>query len=404
MMPQLTVEWILPDGRTGGPAPRDAASKKAGIRSFRVRGALPGATIVAESTRKRGRTLDVESFSTAATSPDRVPHPCPVQDRCGGCDLGALERRVRLDALATMVQRALRLDAPPPLTESPRKQRHRHRIKLSVDGTRLGYRAMRSHDLVDIDDCLAAHEALVPTLRALRELLPIPGLRSVELATDGDRCVVWIEDRVDPAHVDGLDHVAIAGRPVHGDPALTLSVNGPTGPLALRVSPRSFTQVNADINQLLVDWVVDRVRSVAPERVVDLYAGIGNLTLPLAQLGIPVAAVELEGQATRDLRHNAAANGLEVEVHTGRVERFDLVQVPFDVAVLDPPRAGAGRAMEQVLLQRPRRIVLVSCHVPSAARDVRPALEAGYRLVEARLFEMFVDTHHVETALVLDRG
>ena len=398
-MPQLDVEWILPDGRVGGPAP-----KKADFRTFRVRGPLPGARITVDTSRKRGRTLDVEAYTLIRDSPHRVPHACPLQGTCGGCDLGGLERSVRLEHLTTMVQRALRLPEPPPLVASPHLARHRHRIRLSVDGARIGFRGARSHDLVDVEDCLAAHAALQEPLSALRALLPIEGLRAAELATDGHRSVVWVEGRVDPARLDGLEHVAVDGRTVHGDPSLHLSVNGPVAPVTLRVSPRSFTQVNPAINQLLVDWVVDRVRSASPERVVDLYAGIGNLTLPLAQLGIPVAAVELEGQATADLRHNATVNGLDVEVHTGRVERFDLLQVPFDVAVLDPPRAGAGTAMERVLLQRPRRIVLVSCHVPSAARDVRPALEAGYRLTEARVFEMFVDTHHVETAVVLDRG
>jgi 23S rRNA (uracil1939-C5)-methyltransferase len=399
MMPQLTVEWILPDGRTGGPAP-----KKADFRSFRVRGPLPGARIASVDGRRRGRTLDLSEYDLVAPSPHRIPHPCPVQGTCGGCDLGALATDVRLEHLARMVQRALRLDDPPPVTRSDRRLRHRSRVRLAVDGARIGYHEARSHDVVDIEDCLAADEALMPLLRTLRGLLPIEGLRAAELATDGTRAVAWLEGRVDSASVSELGHVAIDGRGVAGDPTLTLGVQGPAGPLSLRVSPRSFTQVNAGINQLLVDWVVDRVRAASPERIVDLYAGIGNLTLPLAQLGVPVAAVELEGQATADLRFNAEQNGVHVAVHTGRVERFDLAQVPFDVAVLDPPRAGAGNAMERVLLHRPRRIVLISCHVPSAARDVRPALEAGYRLTEVRVFEMFVDTHHVETAIVLDRG
>ncbi len=169
------------------------------------------------------------------------------------------------------------------------------------------------------------------------------------------------------------------------------------------MSPRSFFQVNLEVNELLVQAVVAAVVEASPERVLDLYSGIGNLTLPIASRGIPVAAVKLEGQATSDLKFNAKAHGLSIEVHTKRVERFDPTFSPFDVVVLDPPRAGCKGVIERLLDQRPRRIVLVSCHVPSAARDIRPALAAGYSLASVQCFEMFPETHHIETLLVLDR-
>ena len=138
----------------------------------------------------------------------------------------------------------------------------------------------------------------------------------------------------------------------------------------------------------------------ASSGVADLYAGIGNLTLPLAEGGRPVLAVEMEGQATHDLRARAPAH---VHVQTGRVERFDLSRHPFDLAVLDPPRAGAGEVMQRVLHNRPRRIVLVSCHLPSARRDVAVARKGGYRVGSVRCFDLFPDTHHVETVIALER-
>ncbi|MCA9495269.1 MAG: class I SAM-dependent RNA methyltransferase, partial [Myxococcales bacterium] len=135
-------------------------------------------------------------------------------------------------------------------------------------------------------------------------------------------------------------------------------------------------------------------------RVLDLYAGIGNLSLPLAARGLPVIAVEAPGPGSEDLRRNAA--GLPAEVHARPVERFDASRSPFDALVLDPPRAGAPGVLPKVTLLRPRVIVLVSCFAASAARDL--AELKGYRAVSVRCFDLFPDTHHVETVVVLERA
>ncbi|MEZ4319870.1 MAG: hypothetical protein R3F61_20335 [Myxococcota bacterium] len=391
MMPHLDIEWILPDGQVGGRT-RDG--------TFKARGALPGARIAPTATQARGRTVEITAWDPVSASPHTVSHPCPVLEQCGGCDLGALDRDVRRTQLVSMVQRALRLPEPPPLVPSPLQIRHRARVRLAVDGAKLGYRGARSHDLVDVEDCWAARPEVAARIAEVRSRLPLPGLEAVEVRSDGTRAVLALEGRVDPAALEGLEDVAVNGKAVTGDPTLTLEVCG----THLRCSPRSFYQVNLEINETLVQHVRDSVLAARPERVLDLYAGIGNLTVPIAVSGVPTVAVELEGQATSDLKHNATANGVSIEVHTGRVEKFDPSRVAFDVVVLDPPRAGAGRVMEALLLQRPRRIVLVSCHVPSAGRDLQPALRAGYRIADARCFELFVDTHHVETVVVLERG
>lgn len=387
MMPQLDVEWILPDGRVGGRTPDG---------TFKVHGPLVGERIQPTAGKPRGRTLEISAYDSLSPSPHRVEHACPVQAACGGCDLGALDPTVRAQQLAAMVQRALQLDAPPALVPSPRASRHRARIRLSIDGQTLGYRGARSHALVPVGDCLAARDEVAARIAEVRDALPLPGATAVEIRSDGVRAVLAFDGKIPRGALDRLDDVAVEGRAVRGDPTLVLP-----GAVPMRASPRSFYQVNLEANALLVAHVVALVEAVAPERVLDLYAGIGNLSLPLAARGTPVAAVELEGQAVADLRHNA--QGLPVEVIGVDAGRFDPSRTPFDVVVLDPPRAGAPGVVDRLLLQRPRRIVLVSCHVPSAARDIAPLLRAGYRLGPVTAFDLFPDTHHVETVLALDR-
>lgn len=385
----LLVEWTSPDGTVGGRTERG---------TFKVRGALPGDTIRVDKARRRGRSLLVESWTPEVLA-HRAEHPCPVIDRCGGCDLGRMDPTARRAVLTRMVRQSLHLDADPEWVAP--ETSHRSRIKLTFGESAVGYHAARSHDFVGITACEAAHPLLAAHLPRLLEGGPVPGASSIELRTDGKKVVgVLDKGRPTPAMLPSLDHVAVGRKTVRGDARLALEVLG----IPLRAGPASFFQVNAPGNELLVKRVVDNVVRIAPERVLDLYAGIGNLTLPIARAGFPTAAVEFEGQATDDLRHNARSAKLSVEIHTGRVERFDITQIPFDMVVLDPPRAGAPGVVERLLLHRPRALQFVSCHVASAARDIRPALEAGYRITDVAVVDLFSPTHHVETMVLLERS
>jgi len=399
-LPILDVQWLLPDGSGGGPIQGG---------SVRIPGALPGDRVRYTEVHRRGRTIHGVLDAVEIPSPARRDPPCPWDGSCGGCDLAALEPEARRQALAAVVRRAFQWDALPPVEPSPQQAGHRARIKLALEGARVGYRGARSHDLVEIGDCLVARPEVRAALERLRDWADpgvTEGLSSVEIRSDGSRTVFAFQAarrgvHLDPGRVADLGDVALDGRVIRGDPTLWLEV----GDLRLRASPNAFYQVNLEVNAALVGHVREVVAGLAPERVLDLYAGIGNLALAFAADGPPVVAVEVEGQATSDLRASAERAGLagRVQVVTDAVERFDPAREPFDVAVIDPPRTGAPGVLAEVVHNRPRAIVYVACNPPAAARDCREALRAGYRLVGLRCFEMFPDTHHVEAVAVLRR-
>lgn len=387
--PLLDVQWLLPDGRTGG---------RHGKGTFKVRGALPGDRIRAVETRSRGRTLEVLDWQPEQLAP-RTPYGCPVVDRCGGCDLAGMREEERQAALLSMVRMALRVPREQPVDWIGTSPGVRSRVKLSVGPEGIGYREPRSHALVPVEDCLIAHPLLREGMRDLRAHPDSP-VRSIELRTDGEKVVGVTDVAPHPEDFLSLIHLAGGGKSVRGDASLELRVCG----VPLRASPLAFFQVNAAGNERLVRRVLDNLVRIGPERVLDLYSGIGNLTLPIAKhLRVPTVAVELEGQATRDLAFNAERNDVQIEVHTGDVGRFDTTRIPFDVVVLDPPRAGAPGVIERLLVQRPRAIQIVSCHAPSAARDIKPALAAGYRITDLATVDLFPSTHHVETLILLER-
>ncbi|MEN0068490.1 MAG: hypothetical protein AAGA48_40595 [Myxococcota bacterium] len=385
-MQDVTLPWLLPSGEAAG---RDAEG-----RVHKVANAVPGDLV----------RLEDGGYTVVQPSPDRRAPPCAWSAACGGCDLDALTPLARHAALARMTARAFRVDEPPAVVPSPRTTGHRARIKLALREGRVGYHPPRSHDLVEPERCAIARPEVQQAHQVLREFVreaPTDGLSSVEIRSDGTRAMFSFEgervSREARAALAELGDVALNGKRIAGEPGLVLSVHAHR----LKARPRSFYQVNLEINALLVAHVRDAVRARGAERILDLYAGIGNLSLPLAEDGTPVLAVEWPGPGAADLEENAAGIP-NLSTLTCPVERFDPSREAFDAVVLDPPRAGARGVLRKLARNRPRFIVYVSCHAPSAARDIGELKD--YRLTELTCFDLFVDTRHIEAVAILERG
>ncbi len=334
------------------------------------------------------------AFRVVVPSPARLAPLCEWSDRCGGCDLDGLDGAVRADALQGMVARAFRDEVPTRWVPSPQPRETRARITLSRQGSRLGFHGRRSHELAEVTSCIAARPEVDAALRALRPLASSwgDGESQIEVRSDGHRVVLRVDG--DPVPVPAasvawagvVDRVGRRGDVAQGDATMAW---GPT----------AFTQVHLELNAQLVADVVAWLDGC--EAALDLYAGIGNFSVPLARRGIRVTAVERPGPSAEALRANAA--GLPLSVLALDAERFDPSRVPFDALVIDPPRKGAGDVLRRALRNRPRRVVAIACHPASGARDAAIAVAEGYRAVARTLYDFFPGTHHVETVTWFER-
>jgi len=332
-------------------------------------------------------------------------------------DAAHLPVQDELESKRAAVERALGavgIAWPIPLPEaSPRREGARARIDLRVD--RAGCLVVHrpgSHDPLPAPVEAMAHPTAAAAARAIERCLvaaPDLGVARLAVRTDGARAVAVAAPG--PARAETVlatlgpalgtaDALCLGARALAGDPRLAIDLGG----LALVVGPLTFFQVNLEVNRQLVATVAEAVMAFRPTRVLDLFGGAGNLSLPLAARGVPVELIESSPGAAADARANAARLGLPVEVRTEDACRLQPGSRFFDVAVLDPPRRGAGSALEAVLVTRPRGIVLVSCHPLAFARDLRAAARRGYSLAAVRLFDMFPLTTHCESVAVLERG
>jgi 23S rRNA (uracil1939-C5)-methyltransferase len=334
---------------------------------------------------------------------------CPIQTKCGGCpvmDQPAEEAKTRR---LSWISRALNH----PVTdwvESPQRMGYRARLRLSTDGSGgLGFHPPRSAQVLPIDACPVGHTALAPALSNLR---PVPsGVAHLELRTDGSRVVAgfeahngghgdvraWLQS-LDEAAFAGAD-IALDGKRIRGSCHVEITAGGITHHL----SPDTFYQVNLPINELLVDHVRTLVLERSPSHVLDAFAGAGNLSMPLAQAGVALTQLEQHSSAVRDAKATAKRHNLSLSTLQSSAQRFSAGDVFFDLAIIDPPRAGMGKMMPQLLLTRPACLILISCNPPTLARDIRPAIAEGYRITHTRAYEMFPQTEHAEVLVVLER-
>jgi len=301
---------------------------------------------------------------------------------------------------------------------SPRPLGYRARISMKTNEEgRLGYFQPRSHHWVGIPICAIAR----PELNDVLSRLPLlPGIPQIELRSDGQRVVLdaamqtrrskrastgarrQAQTRLAELDLEalGICGVSLDARPVQGETRLDLEVCG----IRHRLSAGSFFQVNLEINELLVETVVETVAASEPAAIIDLYAGAGNLSLPLSARGFPTTLVEQSPSSVKDATATIRRHGLSATVRRGDAGRIQGGDIFFDVALLDPPRAGAPGLIPELLLTRPRLLVYVSCNPQTLARDIAPARDAGYAIQRLEVFDMFPNTDHIETLCVLGRS
>jgi 23S rRNA (uracil1939-C5)-methyltransferase len=291
----------------------------------------------------------------------------------------------------------------------------------------MGYYRERSHRIVDIDYCPISHPLVNQIIRNLREasgpLLPTEEIE-INVSPEEGRGVLLFhplsfDQRVEDFSKQFLqDHsilrgIAIArkdGLSLFGDPHLNFTIPLGQGKeersLRFRISSGSFSQVNLEQNQILIQAVLQFSEVNKAEKVLDLYAGAGNLTLPLAVGAKEVLGIDENGMAIEDGRFNAERNGIKNSnfIH-GKVEDVlkDFTKKP-DLIVLDPPRTGCKAVLDQVVRLKPRKIVYISCEPTTFSRDIHLLSESGYSLQGLGLIDMFPQTYHMEVIGLLKQS
>lgn len=366
-----------------------------------VRHALPGEVVQAVVT--RGRAGDRFVFADAdvvqTASPHRVTPPCEYAGPggCGGCDLQhadlAYQRRLKAEVVREQLSRLAGIERDvvvEPLPGDSDGLRWRTRVEFAVDRAgRAGLRPFHTREVLPVRDCLIAREEIVAT-----------GVLSTRWPRQ--RAV----DVVAPSVGDAVS-VAVPGG-LRDTPRITEEVVTSRWRGRIDLGARGFWQVHPGAASTFLERVLTQLDPRPGERALDLYAGVGLFARALADLVGPkgaVLAVEGDERAVADAERDTAG----IEQLEWRSQRVEEALAPLldggdavDLVVLDPPRAGAGRAVvAQVLALAPRAVVYVACDPAALARDLAGLAERGYALDELVAYDAFPMTHHVECLATL---
>ena len=407
-----------------------------------VAGALEG-EIVTYMRRKFRRNFDeAELLEVHEASPDRIEAKCEAFGRCGGCSLQHIsperQRDIKAQTLRDNLERIGRVEPVTwldPMTGPVWNYRRRARLAVkdvhAKARTLVGFREKHAPYITDMHRCEVLAAPIDSMIADLSELIGAMSIRArlpqveVAVAENGVALVFRVLDP--PSEADealfrsfgerhelriylqtgGLDSVALF-YPESVDESLYYTL--PEFDVRVEFEPIDFVQVNNDINQRMVHFAVEQLGAGPDDRVLDLFCGIGNFSLPLARQAGTVLGVEGEKTLVDRAAENAARNGLDnVTFRVADLNKIDgtegWVREGWDRMLLDPARSGAAEVVTRMHLFKPERIVYVSCHPGTLARDAGTLVhEQGYKLESAGIIDMFPHTAHVESIAVFTKS
>lgn len=369
---------------------------------------LPGEQVLVKVVREKTSMLEGLPQEILSPAPERIAPACPYFTHCGGCHYqhAPYEFQVarKVEILREVLRRVGKFDAPAEIAAlSGEPWHYRNRTQFHVRGAQIGFLAAGSHQHVPVERCPISapriNEALTVLRKAIKDRRWPRFVKEIELFTNGDAVMMnvldteggrrlargffdWMAESIPGANVGAIEYPTEAG--------------------PFRVSHDSFFQVN----RFLIDSLVENVTSgLAGDSALDLYAGVGLFSLPLAKAFARVDAVETSASSVDDLVANAEARSVTVHGHRMQAEQYlENLKSPPDVVVADPPRSGLGkRAAGHLLRLAPPKIVIVSCDPATLARDMAAFLAAGYAVTGMTVVDLFPQTYHIETVVRLDR-
>ncbi|OLO25603.1 23S rRNA (uracil(1939)-C(5))-methyltransferase RlmD [Alkalihalophilus pseudofirmus] len=419
-----------------------------------VPGALPGEVVVAEVTKVNPKFAEAKVKKIRKPSPDRVNPPCPVYDKCGGCQLQhlsyegqlrekkdivrqAFERHTRLDPNKLPLQDTIGMEDPWNYRNKSQLQVGKHKEKVLA-----GLYGMNSHELIDISECMIQHpmtNTVTQQVKSILEDLNIPIYNEkkhkgiirtivtrVAFATGQIQLVLITTQQDIPKRDLLIDEIKrrlpevtsilqnVNGKKtslIFGEETIHLAgeevIQETLGDVSFELSARAFFQLNPLQTVKLYDEVKKAAQLTGSEKVVDAYCGVGTIGMWVAKDAGEVRGMDIIAEAIDDANANAKKHDINnAHYVVGKAEKWLPKWVKEgwkpDVVIVDPPRTGCDDALLRTIIEvKPKKMVYVSCNPSTLAKDVNQLMRAGFKLKLVQPVDMFPHTSHIENVALL---
>jgi len=351
--------------------------------------AVPGDRVLATVTKVKKRLLEADLDKILEEGPNHAEPKCQHFGKCGGCKwqnaTPELQEKIKRKRVFETLKRIGDFKEPevrPVRSGSP--YAYRNKLTFHVERRKgklaLGFREARGSKFVPINHCHLASDALNDLARSVLDFASLPESITVRETEGGERQIVEFSTEADDALVEDF-----CG-------------------LKLEIPPRAFFQVNTDLAEDMVEYSLDIAQASDRDRAVDLFCGIGTITLPFAQHVGEIIGLESGRDAVRAARRNATRNAIDNASFDVRdLDKGAIFEEPT-LVLADPPRAGLHqRLLADIVRAKPKRMVYISCNPATYARDAKLLGKGGLKLKQTTPFDLFPQTDHVEVVGLFER-
>lgn len=408
-------------------------------KTILINGALPGEFINFTYLKRHSKYDEGLTTSVVQASPHRVVPVCPHYEICGGCNLQHLEHTKQIEfKTKTLLEQLQHFGTVtpekllPPLMAEPYHYRCRARLTVKYVAKKnkllIGFHEKNGRYVADITNCPILHANISDKIIALQALVTSLSINQqvaqIEVAVSDDTTALIIRHLAAFTAQDYANLVAFSNAhncqiylQPHGPDSITylgdkpelnctkqipLQYSLPKHDVTLTFLPTDFTQINTGINRQMVDLALELLNPQPQDKILDLFCGLGNFTIPLAKYCNKVVGVEGSNQMVVRGEHNAKNNSISnAEFYcadlTKQLPNAPWAQQTYDKILLDPPRTGALEIIQQLPQFAAKKILYISCNPATLARDSKALLAQGYKLAVAGVIDMFPHTSHVET-------
>ena len=346
------------------------------------------------------------------TSSDRVIPSCPFYEKCGGCNLMHMNYESQIsfkkDKVKSIFKKISNIDIDIKDIIYDKEYNYRNKVTLKVKNDKIGLYREKTNDIINVDKCLLLDNKINDELIKLELFIhryKNNNISEIMIRVINDKIMLsldTINKEVRDSFINNFDHVEsiyINNKLVYGNEFLKENIND----LEFNISPKSFFQVNKNIMTKMYDKAISYIKGGT---TLDLYSGTGTLSMLASKTSDEVIGIEVVKDAVKDANNNIELNNIKnVSFICDKVENKidELKNKIIDNIIMDPPRSGSDKkSLASILEIEPKQIIYISCNPVTLARDYN-TLKEKYNIKEITLFDMFPNTYHIESLMVLER-